>query len=213
MSMRMNVSCKCAVCGAETRQIVLASTNTFGPPDLDLRPAPMQRSTMDTWVQECPNCGYVSTDLKAPAQVDRDFLETWEYIMCAGISFSADLAVRFYRYYLLNREKSDARRAFHGALYAAWVCDDCGDAEQAVRCRQLALAEIGKLLEHEGADRETLLVQKADLLRRAGLFEQLLTEYADVAFQQKNLNQIIAFQLEKAAQKDAACYTLADVKA
>lgn len=213
MSMRMNISCKCAVCGAESRQAVLASTSTFGAPDLDLRPAPMQRSTMDTWVQECPNCGYVSARLVAPAQVDREFLESWEFIMCSGIPFKSDLAVRFYRYYLLNCQGNNVRQAFQAALYTAWVCDDCGDAEQAVRCRKLALAQLETLLAGEEKDRESLLVQKADLLRRAGLFEQLLTEYADVAFHRQNLDRIIAFQLKKAAQQDAACYTLADVGA
>ena len=51
---------KCAVCGTEKEFYGIASTNSFGSPDLDLRPPEMQRSTMGQWIQQCPKCGYVS---------------------------------------------------------------------------------------------------------------------------------------------------------
>src|ERR1044072_678127 len=53
----------CAQCGQESEHIVILSTNTFGTPDLDLRPARMKRDTMDCWVQECPHCRYVAQSL------------------------------------------------------------------------------------------------------------------------------------------------------
>src|SRR5438552_1767736 len=53
----------CSVCGTTSIQPVLASTNSFGPPDLDLRPAEMQRSTIWMWVQRCPECGYCAGSL------------------------------------------------------------------------------------------------------------------------------------------------------
>lgn len=46
MSLPLFTNNKCAVCGKESEQITLASTNTFGSPDLDLRPPEMKRSTM-----------------------------------------------------------------------------------------------------------------------------------------------------------------------
>ena len=49
--------CTCAVCGRVSMQGVIMSTNAFGSPDLDLRPPPMERFTIDHWVQECPHCG------------------------------------------------------------------------------------------------------------------------------------------------------------
>ena len=207
MSMRISVSCKCPVCRAEFRRNVLASTSTFGSPDLDLRPAPMQRSTMHLWLQECPECGYVDARMEEPAGIDAAFLESAAYLICDGLRFKDDLAVRFYRYYLLCRERKDARKAFQAALHAAWVCDDRADREHAIHCRKLALAELEMLLA-DAKDRETLLVQRADILRRAGLFDQLLAEYGDLSFPQEQLNRIIAFHLEKAAQRDDGCYTL-----
>ena len=69
----------CSVCGAATKQQVLMSTNSFGPPDLDLRPAEMERSTMSCWLQECPNCGFVSNDLGKPEKGAQKVLTTERY--------------------------------------------------------------------------------------------------------------------------------------
>lgn len=211
MSMTMRVPCKCAVCGTESQQLFLSSTSVFGPPDLDLRPAPMQRDTMYVWVQECPKCGYVAADITAPTDIKPGVLQHQSYVDCSGIRFQSDLARRFYRHYLLGQAKGDAKTAFRGALWAAWECDDCGDADNAFWCRKLAVAELEKVI--AGTDTpEELLVQKADLLRRAGFFARLQEEYAEITFPQERLNQIIAFQLEKAKRRDDGRYTLADVK-
>ncbi len=211
MSMRMSISCKCAVCGAESQQRFLTSTSTFGPPDLDLRPSEMQRSTMRDWVQECPECGYVAPRIDASTSITPAALRHRSYVDCSGIRFQSDLARRFYRRYLLARAQEDTRGAFHGALYAAWACDDCEDVENAYWCRKLAVAEIEKLIA-EAEDPEELLVQKADLLRRAGFFSRMLEEYAPLTFRREQLARIVAFQMERARQKDDRCYTLADVK-
>jgi len=41
----------CAVCGKKSTHHVLGSTNTRGPSDLDMRPAPMARWTLGEHVQ------------------------------------------------------------------------------------------------------------------------------------------------------------------
>ena len=48
----------CAICGTEFEYTGIASTNAFGPTDLDTQPPEMERSTIDAWVQRCPQCGY-----------------------------------------------------------------------------------------------------------------------------------------------------------
>ena len=53
----------CYVCGHRSSYELVASTNTFGSPDLDLRPPEMYRSTMHTWIQFCDNCGYSCPDI------------------------------------------------------------------------------------------------------------------------------------------------------
>jgi len=57
MTTSMPVTVRCALCGAASAQHVLASTTTFGPPDLDLRPQGPARWALQFQVQQCPRCG------------------------------------------------------------------------------------------------------------------------------------------------------------
>lgn len=63
MTTLASTSKKCLVCGTVSQFSALQSTNSFGYSDLDFRPAEMKRSTMPYWIQECPCCGYVSSDI------------------------------------------------------------------------------------------------------------------------------------------------------
>jgi hypothetical protein len=42
----------CAVCGAKQTVQEMGSTSSFGPMDLDTRPPPLQRGTMEMWVHQ-----------------------------------------------------------------------------------------------------------------------------------------------------------------
>ncbi len=207
----------CAVCGKESEYPVIASTNAFGACDLDLRPPEMRRSTMHTWVQECTWCGYVSEDItKLPAGVNdakviSDTLCTYDYIATEGKRFSSDLAIRFYRHYMLKKQQQSIRGAFNSLVYAAWACDDAKDKANAVYCRELALEYLDILIAENQGDKN-LIVQKADLLRRSGHFDAVVKEYTGKALGSELLDKIIAFQIEKAKLGDDACYTVADVK-
>lgn len=57
---------------------------------------------------------------------------------------------------------------------------------------------------------ETLTIAKADVLRRAELFDQVIEEYSGKVFSEDLLNEICQFQIEKAKQKDADCYRVCD---
>ena len=63
MSRIISITKKCVLCDREYEYRELASTNAFGACDLDLRPPEMKRSTMPLWVEECPFCGYISSDV------------------------------------------------------------------------------------------------------------------------------------------------------
>ena len=54
-------------------------------------------------------------------------------------------------------------------------------------------------------------LMRADLMRRAGQFEELIAEYASVKFDEDLLNQILEFEIEKAKIKDIACYRVENV--
>ncbi len=237
MTTMMRRICTCSVCGAENEISVLGSTNAFGSPDLDFRPAQMLRGTMYLWLQECRGCGYVSKDISAPAGLTRFWLKSQEYLTCDGIPFSSDLAKRFYREYLISAKEKRMEDSFFAILHAAWACDDLIDVENAMLCRKKALsilngplhsiwasadekgeknedivAHLRKRLRGQSPNKgRSFMVMRADIMRRAGLFDELIEEYDSVHFREDNLNQIIRFQIERAKEKDAACYRIQDV--
>lgn len=48
-------------------------------------------------------------------------------------------------------------------------------------------------------------------MRRTGQFETMINAYASVQFDEELLNQILRFEVEKAKEKNTACYRVADV--
>ena len=201
---------KCAVCKAVHEYIALSSTNAFGSPDLDLRPPEMQRSTMSYWVQECPECGYAAYKVSDPCMIDAAFLKREEYVSCEGIGFVSDLAKTFYRQYMISLQEGRIKDAFFAALHAAWACDDEPDVKNAEKCRLLSIPLITDLIDKNDAEKENLLLIKADLLRRTRRFNELIAEYRNVRFESETLNKVIAFQIEKAQAEDPYCYRVSD---
>ena len=121
------VDATCAVCGAVSQHNEVSSTNTMGPPDLDLRPAPMARWTLAEQVQQCPECGYCAADISVAtesarrvvdneayqAQLEReDYPELTRQYLCASLILSVD------------GNDAGAGRA---ALMGAWAADDIAD--------------------------------------------------------------------------------------
>ena len=139
---------KCAVCGSKHEYTVIASTNSFGTPDLDLRPPQMERSTMYLWVQECPDCRYVASNItNKPGKVTKEWLASQAYVTCDGIRFRSGLASRFYKQYKISLLNTKTEQAFCAIHHAAWACDDRRDVKKAMICRDLAIPLIEKLIE------------------------------------------------------------------
>ena len=84
----------CANCHKSSQHDVLGSTSVFGRPDLDLRPAEMQRSTMEVWLQVCPHCRYIAPDL-AQQVGDLSVVATAEYRTTLDDQRFLELARRF----------------------------------------------------------------------------------------------------------------------
>ena len=57
---------------------------------------------------------------------------------------------------------------------------------------------------------ENMSLVKADMLRRSGKFDELISEYENKQYLETLLNEILAFEIEKAKDEDRACYTVAD---
>jgi tetratricopeptide (TPR) repeat protein len=176
MTMSMPVTVRCAICGELSTQMALASTSSFGSPDLDLRPQGPARWALQFRVQRCPACGYCaprigecdSTSAEAVSSVVyRDVLERARMPRLARHLFCAALVAEAAE----RREQA----AWHFAE-AAWACDDAGAAEQARTCRQRAAEMFSAALAWGDVSAESAVVHgvRADLLRRAGRFDEAL---------------------------------------
>ena len=201
----------CPVCGKQSSQRVLMSTNSFGYSDLDFRPPSMQRETMSLWLMECPECGYVEWMMRGDgASIPISYLKSDEYIGCEGHDFKKHLSEKFYRRYMIQRELNDIKKCFSNLLHCAWSCDDSED-ENADEIRKMALSYIDDIVPEDVEEERYYLMVKADLLRRTGQFDKLINEFSDVVIGEDDLDAGLRFQLEKAREKDTACYTFEDV--
>ena len=216
MSVPMKITCTCSVCGKKSNRIVLASTNCFGPSDLDTRPPEMMRSTMRWWIQECPKCGYVSESLENTTTVSRRWLKSFKYLFTDGIIFVSSLAEKFYKYYLISIADGKTEKACSAAVHAAWACDDVDDTANAIICRKTALVQLDRLFSediciYEDEEIESLRLIRMDLLRRSEQFSKVIDEYSNVVFSSDEQNQIKEFQLTLAQREDTDRYLMSAV--
>lgn len=208
MTLIDEVDMKCSVCGKTSKQPVLLSSNQMGYQDLDTRPSEMYRHTMETWAMECPHCGYVATNLEDDLIINPDYLNTEQYKTCDSMDFESDLAGMFYKQYLIEKEKFEEIDAFFALMHCIWACDDAKDRKNSKLTRQIAIILANKIIKDKNKDITDLIVMKADLLRRIGEFDQLITEYEKLKLNDELLDKIIRFQIEKAYENDSRCYTL-----
>lgn len=210
MSSINNSKFTCAVCGSKNEYGVIMSTNTFGGSmDLDTRPPGIKRSTMYLWVQECPNCGYVSAEVSDKTAVASDYLKTEEYMTCNGLDIKSDLAKKFYKHYMISMKTGKTKEAFYASLYAAWASDDTEDIETANICRKQCVELISEMKDTSMG--QTFLVMKADLLRRMGSFDDVISEYDDMYIEDELLQKIIEFEVAKSKEKDLSVYKVDDI--
>lgn len=196
---------KCPICSKTSEYPVLVSSNRMGYPDLDMRPPAMYRDTMDTWISECPHCGYVSNDFEKTPSVTEDFLKTNSYQSCDGFDFKSKLAARFYRHYLISTSNEDK---YFAAQCCVWACDDAED-ELALEIRKLEIKIVEDLIDEEPENKTDLCILKSDLMRRARLFDEMINEY-ELEFHDL-YRDIIEFEIKKAYLRDDNCYTVEDV--
>jgi len=196
---------KCAVCGSTHSYTICGSTNAFGPADLDGRPPEMARSTMYTWVQRCPACGYCAGTIKAKTKINRDWLESEAYQTCEGHDIKSELARKFYRAAMILLHDGKTEEAAESFMFSAWASDDEGDTESAKTCR-LKSAELLKEVPDDEYT-EFRITQRMELLRRAGQFERVLNEFNDVEFKEFKLGKKAKVERKLAEEKDDTCHT------
>jgi|GEM_PF-654121 len=197
----------CAVCGEKSRQIGLGSPSTCDGTDLDGRPVPHLRHTMQYWLQECPNCGYIERDVSLPAKKTADKLK--QCYQPFDELTDTPLAARFAKYARYLSYEGNSSGACDHFLYAAWVYDDMKKATRARTMRRFALDFVHDLADSIlRSERCRYMLVKADLLRRMGRFAAVLEmNEKDDALDERDCWQLI-FEKELALLGDEAAHSL-----
>ena len=118
---------------------------------------------------------------------------------------------------MIFEEYEEEAFAARSAIEAAWVCDDHGLHEAAVRCR---LRAVERLRESQ-ADGDELYEDPSveyavmvDLLRRAGRFEEAVDEVdAALGDSEGEVAAVLAFSRSLAVARDSGRYTVEDALA
>jgi ribosomal protein L37E len=183
---------RCAVCGAAAVQKELSSVSTMGSADLDLRPPPMKRGTMNLWRQECASCGYAATDLGEADAHAKEVVRSDNY-QALRRSEPDELARRFLCCAELTRDRDPAQAA-RELLAAAWVFDDAQDRARAKYYRERALPLMS--LSEGGEEQAPEHAVMIDVLRRVGRFEEAARAIASarVITREPNILKVLELQ-------------------
>jgi hypothetical protein len=203
----------CSVCGTAAEQRVLMSTNASGSPDLDMRPPGMERSTLQSWLQECPNCGFVSGDVGEDEEGTRAIVASEGFKQLGDAAPSSRFVGRcLKRSFIDERLGRTAEAALH-LLWAAWAADDA-NAQAAVEYRSraadlfLAAAAVWPTGSIESV---TIRTRTIDILRRAERWEEAAS-LADALLVTRDLDptirSVVAFERQLIQARDHAAYTL-----
>ncbi|OHS98527.1 hypothetical protein TRFO_08788 [Tritrichomonas foetus] len=211
----------CSKCKKKCQVEVLVSTNSFGSPDLDCRPPPMERNTMEAWIEHCPNCHYCAKDISQENEVSNEFLQSNEYLdlFKGNSSQYSSLAKEFLAAALCMKSincMKDAAIFYH---HASWICDDNNgqDSKESKECRQKSL-ELFQII-HNQSERvhnddfydESIM---CDLYRRneqydecRQLCERTLTKNPSGIF-----SQLLQYQIKLCEQKDHDVHEICDIE-
>lgn len=121
----------CGVCGATSCHQTLASAETMGAPDLDMRPAPMARWTLAEQIQQCPECGYCSRDISVASETAKKVVHSEAYQDELSREDHPVLSRRYLCAALILSAEGDDGAAGRAALMGAWAADDAGDWQAA----------------------------------------------------------------------------------
>ena len=207
----------CAVCGWGSLQGVITSTSGFGSPDLDLRPPPLERFTIDHWVQECPHCGYCAPEIGEKIPKAARMVRSKKYLAALDRRGKRDkrLIRQFLCASMLYENAGDLAAAARLSLCAAWAADDATEAKRAAQRARRRVLDLVERLHAQGGhlyeDPAWDSMQMLDIARRAREFDRaksLIAELAEVGTEP--FPTLVAFQRERIADRDTAAYTISE---
>jgi tetratricopeptide (TPR) repeat protein len=219
MTTSLPVTVRCALCGELSAQMSLASTSTFGPPDLDLRPSGPARWALQFRVQHCAACGYCAPRI---GECDPSAARTVSSVLYREVYERAKmptLARRLFCAALVAEGAEERQQAAWHFVEAAWACDDAGATAQARICRERAAEMFAAALAWGDIPVESTVVHgvRADLLRRAGRYEDALSaiEAAEATIDADDEGAehavcVLAYLRELVEAEDDTCHNAAE---
>lgn len=211
MTTMFNEEVICGNCGKDIEIMVIGSTNTFGVPDLDTRPAEMARSTLSYDIQHCPNCDYCNADISEDPADKKDYMEMDIYKSIILSRALSDTASHFIASSFLNESIGQYANATWDMIYAAWTCDDNNETQGAIECRKNAvklIREVNKASQDISYQDGATEAIQADLLRRAGLFEEALEIVKLVKTEEYIINRVLSFEKKLIQKSDKDIHTI-----
>ncbi len=215
----------CFICGAENECTFLGSTNSFGSPDLDYRPAGMARYTLIYEVQTCVNCGFSSpvisddfkeflsknkTEQKEQLNKIKEIIALKEYKELFYNEFFPDFSNSFLAASCILEKIGNYNSAFFMVMKSAWIADDNDNINAAQYSRNKALNLLNKTTD-DFIDNSTRFLLKIELLRRTARFEEAekLINQALIELQSdENATQLITYQNRLIYKKDTAVHKI-----
>ena len=204
---------KCAVCRKESTFIVLTSTNSFGSPDLDLRPAGQERHSISFRLQECKYCGYVNTSIgKLKANSEKTMSEP-AFIDIQNEDIKIQSFKKFFKASLFAENANELGQAAYYSLCSAWFSDDRNNVAYSDLGRTRALQLFQRqLAEHNLSEEDALNVkiQMIDLSRRIAdwqLAKKLANEVLDRTTNE-TIKTVASFQLSLIERRSTDVHTI-----
>lgn len=206
----------CSVCGTASKRLGLTSAFVVGHPDLDTRPGGTGRPLTGFSIEQCYSCGYTARRVADDAPVGvRAILDSATYRAVLEQEALSSSARQFLARSLIDERVGDLAAAAWGALRAAWMCEDDGNDDAALRCRTRALAFFRRaqaegVVFAPGGNGACIV---ADVLRRTGRFEEAIVECERALENERGplTRSILAFQVELARARDAERHDLGEV--
>lgn len=206
----------CCICGEKINHMGIGSTNSFGSPDLDTRPAEMQRSTICHWIQRCHSCGYCSPDISECGDKTKEIINSKEYQNIIESSEVPEIAASFLALSYEKEKQQEYSDSAWRAIHAAWVCDDENNLVSSAKCRKQAVNLIkkaknhGQIIADQAGASEAITI---DLMRRSGMHQEALELSGVMKAEdiEEIIMQVIKYEEVLIAKADIAAHTISEV--
>lgn len=195
---------KCACCNKIVAYDNLASCSVLGYGDLDFRKnISLGGIVLDNEIEECPHCGYISTDIRYKTKEFDSFFssELYGFYKDEWIGINRTIQ-RFIKYAFFEEWRGNLDNAYRFYIKAAWKYDDLEDPKSAWQCRSRAISLLKKIRNKSSKQ----ILEMCDLYRRTEQFEEaikVLDSFSESFYIEDEIEmKIVKYQIYLCSWKD-----------